>query len=61
MIDSIEDAMTALQTAEQDVMADMGEDAVEAGWSDLVHTLAEQCTPQVRDELLRRHGMEARA
>lgn len=58
MISTIEEAMNELSTMEQDVLADMGEEAVEAGWSDLVHTLAERCTDDVAQELLRRNGLE---
>lgn len=55
MIASIEEAQEALQTAEMDVVGDFGEDAVEAGWSDIVRSIASQCTPEVGDELIRRN------
>jgi len=52
---SIEEAQMALRTAEMDVEADMGEDAVEAGFSDIVHSIAGLCSPEVGKELLRRN------
>ena len=48
----------ALEEATMDVKMDMGEDAVEAGWRDIVYTIAERCTPEVKRELLRREGFE---
>jgi len=45
-----------LQEMEMDVRSDMGEDAVEAGWSDIVHACADQCTPEVARELLYNNG-----
>lgn len=56
---TISDAQTALQQVEMDVAADMGDDAVEACWHDLVLAIAGDCTPDVRRELLRREGVEA--
>lgn len=55
---TIEEAVNELAQVENDVRLDMGEDAVEAAWSDLVHTVAERCTDEVRQELLRRNGLE---
>jgi hypothetical protein len=60
MYDTIEEAMNALHTAEMDVAADMGEEAVEAGYSDLVHSIALLCSGEVADELFRRTGVGAR-
>jgi hypothetical protein len=53
--DTIDDAHDALRAAEQDVAADMGEEAVEAGWSDIVHSIASFCTPEVARELIQRN------
>jgi hypothetical protein len=50
-----EDARQALADAEADVAGDMGQEAVEAGWGDLVHAVAGDCTPDVAAELLRRN------
>lgn len=55
---TIEDARMALQEVEMDVRADAGEDMVEAGWRDIVHVVAERCTPEVANELLRREGFD---
>lgn len=60
-IDTIEEATRELSEVEQCVLMDAGEDAVEAGWSDLVHTVAERCTDDVAQELLRRNGLEVRS
>ena len=56
MIATIEQARMTLQEMEMDVRSDMGEDAVEAGWSDIVHACADQCTPEVARELLYNNG-----
>lgn len=56
-IDNDADARMALEEAAMDVRADMGEDAVEAGWSDIVHSVCDRCTPKVANELLRREGL----
>ena len=50
---TIDAAEAALKTAEADVLADMGEDAVEAGWYDIVQSVAFECTPEVARELRR--------
>lgn len=55
MYGSIEEAQQALAEAEMDVAMDMGEDAVEAGWSDIVHSVADSCPPDVAEELIRRN------
>jgi hypothetical protein len=46
-------AIEALRSMERDVEADMGEDAVEAGFYDLVHAVAMDCSPVVKKEILR--------
>jgi len=48
----------ALAEVEECVRSDAGEDAVEAGWHDLVQVVADECTPEVRAELLRMEGVE---
>lgn len=59
MYDTIEEAMMGLQEMEQTVLEDMGRDAVEAGWYDIVHACADLCPdPKVRAELLRRQGLD---
>ncbi len=57
---TIEQAQKALAKAEADVAADMGEEAVDAGWSDVVDMVAQDCTPAVRAELRRITGTEDR-
>lgn len=52
---TIEEAQMALRTAELDVRADQGEEAVEAGWGDIVRSIASCCSPEVEKELLRRY------
>lgn len=52
---SIEEAQEALRLAEADVAGDMGEEAVESCWLDLVAAVAEQSTPAVGRELRRRN------
>ena len=44
----------ALRAMEADVEADMGPEAVEAGFYDLVQSVALECAPAVKAELLRR-------
>lgn len=56
LYDTIEEARMALTEMEQDVRMDMGEDAVEAAWSDIVHACADLCSPEVARELLYRNG-----
>lgn len=53
MYDTWEDAQAALETAQHDVAADFGEEAVDAGWSDIVNSVAMDCTPEVAQELRR--------
>lgn len=55
---TIEQAFAALESAEADVAGDMGEDAVEAGYADIVESVAWWCTPEVRRELMRRTGVD---
>jgi hypothetical protein len=57
MYSTIEEARMALQTAEMDTEADHGPEAVEAGYFDLVRSIATMCTPEVAAELLRREGL----
>jgi hypothetical protein len=52
-IDSIEKAMEHVKAAEHDVMMDFGEEAVEEGYSDLVESVAADCTPEIAKELRR--------
>lgn len=49
------EAKVALDTAEQDVIADHGEAGLEAGYGDLVRTIANCCPPEVGAELIRRN------
>lgn len=56
-ISTIEAAQQALAAAEQDVRGDMGEEAVEAGWYDIVRYVADLCNDEVAGELLRRNGL----
>lgn len=56
-IATIAEAQRTLTEVSLDVAADMGEEAVEAAWSDLVHNVAERCEPEVAAELLRREGL----
>lgn len=60
LYETYEEARVALETAVSDVSADMGEEAVDACWSDLVRHIADDCSTEVRSELLRREGMEER-
>ncbi len=53
---TIEEARMALQEMEMDVRMDMGEDAVEAGWRDIVYACADLCSPEVARELLYNNG-----
>lgn len=55
-----EHAQAALEAAERDCAADMGDDAVEECWADLVDSVAQFCTPDVRRELRRTTGTEER-
>jgi len=59
MITTIEEAKQDLQTAIMDVEADMGEEAVEAGYHDIVRNVGDRCTPEIKAELFRREGVEA--
>lgn len=52
---TIEEAMTGLGTMSQDVIADFGEEGLEAGWYDIVHACADHCPPEVAEELVRRN------
>lgn len=55
--DTIDKAFAALESAEEDVRADMGEEAVDAGYADIVEAIGFDCTPEVRAELMRRTGV----
>jgi len=55
--ETIDDARTALAIAEADVAADCGPEAVESAWSDIVYSVAYDCAPDVRSELLRMEGL----
>lgn len=52
---TIEEAQMGLQTAQMDCEGDFGEDAVEAGWNDLVRAIADQCPDKIGQELIRRN------
>ena len=52
-----DEARTALDQAESDVIADMGEDAVDECWFDIVESVAQFCTPGVAGELRRTQGV----
>ena len=54
-ITTYEEARMTLEETVQCVQEDAGEDAAEAGYFDLVHTVAERCTHAVADELIRRN------
>lgn len=49
-----EEAAEALGTAELDVKGDLGEEALEAGYADIVNSIASMCSPEVAAELRRR-------
>lgn len=55
-IKTIEEARMALEESVMDVKMDMGDEMVEAGYRDIVYSVAERCTPEVKKELLRREG-----
>lgn len=48
-------AKQALEEVVMDVRIDAGEEAVEAGWRDIVEVVAERCTPEVAAELRRQN------
>lgn len=48
-----EEACEALDCAEESVRDDTGEEAIEAGWSDIVAAVASQFRPEVARELCR--------
>lgn len=54
MYTTYEEAEQALAAAELDCAGDFGEEAVEAAYADLVHSVAACCTPAVAAELIRR-------
>lgn len=55
---TLEDALQHLDDACEDVRADMGEEAVDAGYADIVEAVAYDCTPAVRRELMRVTGVD---
>lgn len=60
LLDTLDEAQKALRTAEADVRADMGEDVVEDGWSDIVRAVAFLCTEEIAAELYRTQGVDPR-
>lgn len=56
---TIEQARDAVQEAHMDVGADFGGEAAEHAHTDIVRAIAENCTPEVKAELLRREGVQA--
>jgi len=52
---TIEEAQAALETAAHDLIADHGEEQLEAAWHDLVEVIADFCTPAMAEELKRRN------
>lgn len=50
-------AAEALKIAETDVINDMGEEAVEECWFDIVESVVQFCTPAVARELRRTQGV----
>ncbi len=60
LYDTWEKASAALDAAVRDVEADMGPDAVDECWSDIVDSVVWDCTPGVRAELRRTTGTEER-
>lgn len=57
---TFEAALAGLECMEQSVAQDAGEEAVEAGWGDLVHAVALGCSPAVRAEFYRSQGVDPR-
>jgi hypothetical protein len=53
MYDTIDEARTALENAFTDCEGDFGAEAVEEAAFDLIHSVADNCTKEVRAELLR--------
>lgn len=51
---TIEGALAALNAAELDAIADHGEEGALAAYRDLVDYVAEDCSPEVAEELRRR-------
>jgi hypothetical protein len=56
--DTIDKALDALESAEDDVRSDMNDEAVDASYADIVEAIAWDCTPEVRVELMRRTGVD---
>lgn len=55
LYDTYEQAAQALEIAEQDVIADHGEEALEQAYSDIVRgAIVPLCTPEIAAELIRR-------
>lgn len=58
---TFDEALEALAAAERDVQNDMGEEALEACYHDVVDIVAQFCTPEVERELRQFTGCEQRA
>lgn len=56
-INTVAQAQKAIKVAEESVRSDMGEEAVEGAWSDIVRSALFDAKPSVRDEMLRREGL----
>jgi len=54
MITDIDEAMMTLREVELDVRADFGEDGLEAGYADVVNSVADRCDERTAAELRRR-------
>lgn len=50
---TLEEALKTLRDAEHDVAMEYGEEGLEAGYSDLIESIAFDCTPEVGAELRR--------
>ena len=55
---TIEQALEALEIAEQDCIADFGEELADQAHSDLVRNVAMDSTPEVSAELFQREGVQ---
>lgn len=58
---TLESALRALKNAEADTAADHGEEYVETAFNDLVDSVSWDCSPEVRRELYRTTGCQARS
>lgn len=57
MITTIEEARAALNAAELDVIGDFGKEMLEAGYNDIVRSIAAECDAATASELLRINGV----